>query len=161
MSSSSFKRNVKKADESIHRSIAGVKPWLNCGLGIVSSGNRELDELIGGGVALGTLTLLATDVISNYGQTFLSYFVVEGVSVGHSVLILTFEDSNLEKLMANLPNNQHLSSSSNTANKRPEDMEESSAVASLNELKLAASYKKYIGNFYLMLYIYSRVLTFF
>jgi elongator complex protein 4 len=142
---SSFKRNAKKADELIHRSIPGVKPWLNCGLGIISSGNRELDDLIGGGVPLGTITFIATDVISNYGQTFLSYFIAEGISVGHSVLVLTFEDTNLEKLMTNLPSNQHMSSSSTststTTSKRTEEEK-----ASLDELKLAASYKKYIGN---------------
>lgn len=138
---SSFKRNVKKTEDSNHRSIPGVKPWLNCGLGIVSCGNRELDELIGGGVPLGTLTLLATDTISNYGQTFLSYFAAEGISVGHSVLILTSDDLNLEKFSSSLPYNQHMSSS--TVHKQPE--EENSSVNLDSELKLAASYRKYIG----------------
>ena len=25
----------------------GVKPWINCGLGLVSSGNKQLDDTIG------------------------------------------------------------------------------------------------------------------
>lgn len=146
---SSFKRNIKKVDDSSnHRSISGVKPWLNCNLGIVSSGNRELDELIGGGVPLGTITLFATDTISNYGQTFLSYFITEGISIGHSVLILTFDETNLEKFMSNLPYNQNLPSSSNRSKRQPNDEDDDAETASLNELKLAASYKKYIGNLY-------------
>ena len=120
--------------------ITGVKPWVNTGLGIVSTGNKQLDDLIGGGVALGTLTLIESDGFSNYGETLLLYNLVESVSHKHPVFVVTEDEIEGDRLMMSLPYNQTVGSSGNN--------EEVIPVVAMNnpedKLTIAWQYAKYI-----------------
>jgi hypothetical protein len=67
MSKSSFRRSSNFSGITLNDSdgnsdiLHGVKPWINCGLGLVSTGLRELDSYLGGGLSLGTMNLLVLD----------------------------------------------------------------------------------------------------
>jgi elongator complex protein 4 len=117
---SSFRRAVKTSDVnntnsndiiSTPISMLGVKPWINGGgLGLVSCGNKQLDELIGGGIALGTTLAIENDIYSNYGETLLSYNISESISLGHDTLILypSSDNEDAENFVSNLPYNQNV-----------------------------------------------------
>lgn len=86
--------------------LSGSKPWVSSGLGIVSTGNKQLDELIGGGNALGTLTILECDGFSNYGETMMLYNLAEAVSHKHSVMLLAEDENEASRIISTLPYNQ-------------------------------------------------------
>ena len=107
----SFRRNKHSAskphpegDGDETRKISGVKPWIN-GNYLVSTGNRNLDDLIGGGQGLGTLLMIESDSFSNYGESIISYGVAQALSSGHKVLVLTDSVLNPETLASMLPYN--------------------------------------------------------
>jgi elongator complex protein 4 len=88
--------------------ITGWKPWVHTGLGIISSGHRQLDDLIGGGIPLGTMSLYLTENYSAFGQTLFAYNVAEGLSHGHDNLIIVDNGHEAEKLLRMLPLNLNL-----------------------------------------------------
>jgi len=55
----------------------GVKPATTGGLGLVSSGNKELDGLLGGGLALGTSVVISVDKLTNFGEVLMQYSMAE------------------------------------------------------------------------------------
>ena len=150
---SSFRRNIKKTDESngsSGRIQPGVKPWFNCGLGLVSSGNRQLDDSIGGGYSLGTLSLFGTDSISNFGHTILLYNIAESISIGHNTLIVAYRQNAIDNILNNLPHNSHFKSSTTqhiSSRDLPSDTADERYVPTVNidDLKSASGYAKYIG----------------
>ncbi len=96
----------KSNDVPVGFKIPGVKSWINNGLGLVSLGNKQVDELLGGGLVLGTALLIETDSFSNYGETLFLYSLSESISMQHDTLLvsLTIEDST--RLISLLPYNQ-------------------------------------------------------
>ena len=176
-------------DSDETRKISGVKPWIN-GSYLVSTGNRDLDELIGGGQGLGTALMVESDSFSNYGESILSYGVAQALSSGHKVLVLTDCLCTAESFAATLPYNQNISKSSETrepkhlrpASSREYD-EEQVAPATVTErnpdnssddtverakkaddsgLKIAWQYEKYVtkGNTSTWIYGFSHDTTF-
>jgi hypothetical protein len=156
---SSFKRAVKPSATSVvnagqdtaHLSsplvqdipVAGVKPWVSTGLGIVSTGNKQLDDLVGGGCALGTLTLIESDGFSNYGETLLLYNLAEGASHQHPFLLIAEDAVEAERLISALPYNQTVGSTGESevavvVSATGEDSDSS------NKLTIAWQYSKYL-----------------
>ncbi len=82
------------------RRAEGVKPWLNCGLGLVSCGNKQLDDILGGGIPLGTVTMICSDHFTSYGSTLLGYVTAESVSLGHDTLLLVTEKTNTRNYLS-------------------------------------------------------------
>ena len=70
----------------------GTKPWIN-GNTLISSGNKDLDSVLGGGLCLGTLTLLEEDRFSDHALLLAKYFVAQGVSGQQHCLVVGAEDS--------------------------------------------------------------------
>lgn len=120
--------------------ITGVKPWVNTGLGIVSSGNKQLDELIGGGSALGTLTLIESDSFSNYGETLALYGLAESISHKHPILLVSEDHIESERIMAAIPYNQTIGSTSGSG----ENIFPTAESTEANKLTIAWQYGKYI-----------------
>ena len=110
----SFKRAKKSAvktpegsNDSKIKKVSGVKPWLNGGY-LVSTGNRALDDLVGGGQALGTMLMIESDDLSCYGETILNYGIAQALSSGHDVLVMTDYFSSPESVSSTLPYNQNI-----------------------------------------------------
>ncbi|KAJ1431501.1 PAXNEB protein-domain-containing protein [Ochromonadaceae sp. CCMP2298] len=111
---SSFRKSEKfnqNASQSL-LDVSGMKPSVNTGLGLVSSGSRELDDVLGGGLALGTVTLLEGDSFSNYSDTLLLYALAEGVSHRHATLLVTASALAARRWLQALPYNQHVGGAS-------------------------------------------------
>ena len=139
---SSFKRSSKGRESG--GSAPGVKPWLNCGLGMICTGLRELDELFGGGMPLGTLTLIELDQYSNYGKTLMAYNLAEGISIGHKCLVISFLKSSSVALMESLPFNINYQNSGTESSLFAMGEGNLSSSAS-SSLQIAHGYKKYVG----------------
>lgn len=121
--------------------ILGTKPNVSTGLGFASSGHKQLDELLGGGVALGTVLLLENDVKSNYGDTLMSYCIAESISMKHATLLVTHSERHAAKLFDNLPFNQSMKIDTDEDPKIT--LEEDKLNGTENTLQIAWQYAKY------------------
>lgn len=141
------------------RSVVGVKAWISGCLGLVSSGNKQLDEIIGGGFALETITVVEIDSFSNYGDTVLLYNIAESVSVGHSTFVAGLYNEDLAVIENTLPFNQTIgrdklstvssggsSSENNTASEDGEGGIQKDKDSTKSELVIAWQYGKYMKN---------------
>jgi hypothetical protein len=148
---SSFKRATPKAPgaslsqsgnsgivEGGNRVVTGVKPWVQTGLGIVSTANKQLDDLVGGGVALGTITLIESDGFSNYGETLALYQLGEAISHQHATLLIAEDKLDAERLLSTIPYNQTVSTYDAV------DTLEVDTVSDVGKLTIAWQYAKYI-----------------
>eukprot|EP01038_Epipyxis_sp_PR26KG_P012056 gene12056-16133_t len=137
----------------------GVKPWFHNGLNILSSGLRELDELLGGGVSLGCLIMIESDSYSNYADTILNYSIAQSIALNHMTFIVCDNKSQQSRVLSNLPYNAQIGSLDPKSNPSNDDKEsidnndksnqnqkfeiENNEV-NKNELKIAWQYGKYI-----------------
>ncbi|CAC5375081.1 ELP4 [Mytilus coruscus] len=98
MTSTSFQKKTKAKILQ----IPGAKPSLYNNQLLISTGIPSLDNIIGGGVTVGTVFLLEEDVYGNYGRLMLKYFCSEAVMTGHS-LHLTSADRDPQQILKELP----------------------------------------------------------
>ncbi|XP_028917127.1 elongator complex protein 4 isoform X2 [Ornithorhynchus anatinus] len=83
-------------------SIAGTRPSVRNGQLLVSSGLPALDQLLGGGLAVGTLLLIEEDKYHIYSHLLFKYFLAEGIVCGHTVLVASAEEDP-EHILQELP----------------------------------------------------------
>ncbi|XP_023578619.1 elongator complex protein 4 isoform X1 [Octodon degus] len=91
-SATSFQRKGPRAGDADGRgprlvSIAGTRPSVRNGQLLVSTGLPALDQLLGGGVAVGTVLLIEEDKYCTYAPLLLKCFLAEGVVCGHPLLL--------------------------------------------------------------------------
>ncbi|XP_061195108.1 elongator complex protein 4-like [Saccostrea echinata] len=98
MATTSFQ---KKARVKLNQ-IPGTKPSLFNNQLLISSGVPSLDNIIGGGLAVGTVCLIEEDIYGSYARLLLKYFSAEAVVTGHS-LLLTSADQDPSQMIKELP----------------------------------------------------------
>ena len=92
--------------------LDGVKAWtIGSSMGLISSGHAQLDKLLGGGLALGTVCVQEIDNYSDYGKTFTNYNIAESISAGHITVIILSSATDAEEFLKKLPLNQSKDSS--------------------------------------------------
>uniref|UniRef100_A0A8C5L8B3 Elongator complex protein 4 n=1 Tax=Jaculus jaculus TaxID=51337 RepID=A0A8C5L8B3_JACJA len=99
----SFQRKGPKAcgiDGSSPRllSITGTRPSVRNGQLLVSTGLPALDQLLGGGLAVGTVLLIEEDKHNIYSPLLFKYFLAEGIVSGHTLLIASANENPAEIL---------------------------------------------------------------
>ena len=72
-------------------SLRGTKPWINSPT-LISSGQGDLDSIMGGGQALGTSTLILEDRWTDFGATLGRNWAAEGLANGQKLIVLDFDD---------------------------------------------------------------------
>lgn len=82
--------------------IPGTKPSLHNNQLLISGGIPSLDNLIGGGFAVGTVVLIEEDRYGSYSKTMLKYFLAEGVMNKHE-LFLCSSDMKPQAILNELP----------------------------------------------------------
>ncbi|XP_041534885.1 elongator complex protein 4 isoform X4 [Microtus oregoni] len=101
---SSFQRKSKAsgADGGGPRllSIAGTRPSVRNGQLLVSTGLPALDQLLGGGLAVGTVLLIEEDKYNIYSPLLFKYFLAEGIVNGHTVLVASAREKPADILQA-------------------------------------------------------------
>lgn len=83
-------------------SIAGTRPSVRNGQLLVSTGLPALDQLLGGGLAVGTLLLIEEDKYNIYSPLLLKYFLAEGIVCGHTLLVASAKE-NPANILQELP----------------------------------------------------------
>uniref|UniRef100_A0A4W2E2Y0 Elongator complex protein 4 n=1 Tax=Bos indicus x Bos taurus TaxID=30522 RepID=A0A4W2E2Y0_BOBOX len=86
-------------------SIAGTRPSVRNGQLLVSTGLPALDQLLGGGLAVGTVLLIEEDKYNIYSPLLFKYFLAEGIVSGHALLVASAKEDPadiLQKLPAPL-----------------------------------------------------------
>uniref|UniRef100_H0WX75 Elongator complex protein 4 n=2 Tax=Otolemur garnettii TaxID=30611 RepID=H0WX75_OTOGA len=73
-------------------SIAGTRPSVRNGQLLVSTGLPALDQLLGGGLAVGTVLLIEEDKYNTYSPLLFKYFLAEGIINGHTVLVASAKE---------------------------------------------------------------------
>ena len=84
--SASFVKKINTAPQ-LYKSRAGVKPYSNSQYAI-SSGSPSFDQVIGGGLPIGSLIILFEDSFSHYYAHFLKNYLGEGIVNEQKVLIV-------------------------------------------------------------------------
>ncbi len=133
--------------------IQGAKPWMN-NTHLVSTGNRELDEIFNGGLPLSSILIINNDQYSNYGMTFTYYSLAEAISYANESLVITSTINEGIELLNNLPYNQNYKQQESTSTINSESSSEqqnsesnkSEEKESIDNLKIAWQYKKYFQN---------------
>lgn len=80
----------------------GLRYSANSGAPITSWGLRSIDAALGGGLPLGSMTVVLEDEPTAYHLPLCSYVVAQGIQAGHSVAVASF-DTPAEQLLKNLP----------------------------------------------------------
>lgn len=83
-------------------SIAGTRPSVRNGQLLVSTGLPALDQLLGGGLAVGTLLLIEEDKYNIYAPLVFKYFLAEGIINGHTLLVASAKE-NPANILQELP----------------------------------------------------------
>lgn len=139
---SSFRRvsssSSKESNSDPSYRIPGVKSWIHNGLGLVSTGNKQLDEIMGGGLALGTSLMIETESYSNYGETLMLYSLSESISVQHDTFLVCSTEREAQRLLSLLPYNMTVGGVNEVEAVSPQEKKA--------ELNIAWQYGKYINN---------------
>ena len=86
---------------TVASSLRGVRAGL---VSTTSTGTSRLDSILGGGLPLGSLTLLAEDVHNVFAIQLMRAFIAEGIAHGHRVLVIDGETTlDLNKLPKKIP----------------------------------------------------------
>ena len=86
-----FTKKLASAPQ-LYKSQTGVIPFSN-GQYCTSSGNVGLDSILGGGLAIGSVTLLYEDSHSQYYCHFLKTFLAEGIVNSHHCVVVDSQDT--------------------------------------------------------------------
>jgi elongator complex protein 4 len=134
--------NTPSVPEEEVQEISGTKPWIHNGQCIVSSGHRQLDDLMGGGIPVGTMNLYTYDEGSTYCQQLHLYNLAESISHNHRTLVIAIDNLEAESILKSIPYN----SSIGRSDEKPENESKDANQSSENwGLKIAWQYQKYLG----------------
>lgn len=136
--------SISESSENVR--INGLRSWTHAGSFVSSTGNRDLDEIMGGGHVLGTMTLLETDCLSSFGSDILSYEVAESISMGHKTILIVSNISEATVLLKGLPLNLNAGVLDENDANRTENVNKANDSSSEEnfDLKIAWQYAKYI-----------------
>lgn len=155
---SSFKRTVKGSSQPFTSapstgtrdpsSRAGVKPWIHNGLGIVSSGHKQFDEINGGGFVCGTIVCIELDSFTCYGETLVNYGLIEAISHQQPVLLINIDEVSVNRIISSLPLNRTLRGSDDDDTDTERSYQREKRNDNSSQLKIAWQYGKYLSSNY-------------
>ncbi|KAI0080118.1 PAXNEB-domain-containing protein [Panus rudis PR-1116 ss-1] len=142
---SSFKRkptskSTSTAPQGARVILGGTVPTY-----ITSTGIPSLDDILGGGIPLTTtLTVLAPDLHSAYGELVQKYFIAQGIASGQKVVVVDDEARGFVGECMWMPGSSSLSSSQNQSQPSPgvkDDEEEEDASSKEHDTKIKIAWR--------------------
>ncbi|XP_059157770.1 elongator complex protein 4-like [Physella acuta] len=127
--------------------ILGTRPSLYNNQLLISSGIPSLDNVIGGGLAVGTVLLIEEDKYGSYARIMLKYFVAEGVMTDQSIFLSSANEVPqhlVKELPAPLDDTGHTtvnSSQSPSTQQSPQKDASAAETTSDEKLKIAWRYQ--------------------
>ncbi|XP_044761251.1 elongator complex protein 4 [Coccinella septempunctata] len=113
--------------------IPGTKYVSQSSQMLVSSGIPALDEILGGGLPVGTVALIEEDMYGTYAKVVLKYFIAEGVVCKHSVFLAS-QDSSPHEVIKEIPAVIHFDQENTTSFSEPKSSD--------TKMKIAFRYEK-------------------
>jgi len=156
-SKSSFTRLSTRKNAFTNESVSsrklprGSKPSVHNGQLLISSGLQELDEILGGGIAVGSVILLEEEIYTEHFLALLKYFLVEGLANDHVIAVISADKSTgdiVRKLPRNLMYEEALLQSTleNSKNDHVKDSDSGEqSFAPKESMKIAWQYEKYLN----------------
>ncbi|RIA93730.1 Elongator complex protein 4 [Glomus cerebriforme] len=96
---SSFKKKVQTSQAKLPQGTR-LSPYN--GQLLISTGLPSLDDILGGGIPIGSVLLIKEDRHTEYARLLLKYFLAQGIASGHHVLLSTLEEDS-KNFMMGLP----------------------------------------------------------
>ncbi|XP_074192269.1 elongator complex protein 4 isoform X4 [Rhinolophus sinicus] len=107
-------------------SIAGTRPSVRNGQLLVSTGLPALDQLLGGGLAVGTVLLIEEDKYNIYSPLLFKYFLAEGIINGHTLLVASAKEEPEKILQAGPVSSSRFGHYYDVSKKMPQELIEAS-----------------------------------
>ena len=136
------------SDTSKQPSLLGSKPWLNS-QSLVSTGLRQLDNILGGGLALGSIFHIdEDDQFGLYSDIVMGYSIAESISTGCITLLVVHDAFDSSRILSSLPYNLSIKDvdCSQSVEEIPQAPPEVLVTEPTTELKIAWQYEKYLNN---------------
>jgi len=94
---------MKTAKKNLRASITvpGTHPSIHNSLLLTSTGIPSLDDILGGGLPVGSILLVEEDKYNRFSKVMTKYFLAEGVACGHGLCIVSHDDG--PKIIDQLP----------------------------------------------------------
>ncbi|RZB39576.1 PAXNEB domain containing protein [Asbolus verrucosus] len=99
---------------------------------LTSSGIHALDSILGGGLPVGTVTIIEEDIYGSHAKIMLDYFLAEGVVNNHSTVVASL-DINPYNIIKSLPAVIH--------NDPEESTETNTEISQTDKMKIAFRYQ--------------------
>ncbi|CAB4401320.1 unnamed protein product [Rhizophagus irregularis] len=97
---SSFKKRVQTSQTKLPQGTR-LSPYN--GQLLISTGVPSLDDILGGGIPIGSVLLIKEDRHTEYAKLLLKYFLVQGIVSENHVLFSTLEEEDSKNFMMGLP----------------------------------------------------------
>eukprot|EP00112_Aurelia_sp_Birch-Aquarium-sp1_P024770 Seg798.3 transcript_id=Seg798.3/GoldUCD/mRNA.D3Y31 product="Elongator complex protein 4" protein_id=Seg798.3/GoldUCD/D3Y31 len=135
---SSFKKKSSTSSSRSQAAPRGSKVSLHNNQLLVSSGVPSLDNILGGGIPVGSVLLVEEDNYTTFSDILLRYFVAEGILCGHGLIHVSANEQTSNDILKKLPAPVDQDSSSY---KQPEVTQNTDKKQGDGELKIAWRYQ--------------------
>jgi len=124
MKKSSFVRKGKAAKKGVSQQLpeGSIISVYNNQL-VTSTGLKDFDDIIGGGIIVGSVVLVEEDLNTHHYSTLLKYFLSEGLACHQKLIFVSGEAPELDTFLHSLPTTSTLNHEADQEKKSQENME--------------------------------------
>ncbi|KYQ90907.1 RNA polymerase II elongator complex subunit [Tieghemostelium lacteum] len=122
----------------------GCKLSIQNGNLLTSSGLQDLDDIIGGGIPVGSILMIEEDINSSYYMFLLKYFLAEGILQQHGTFFTSLIGLEPFEILNKLP--ARITKEEEIENDKLDQSSSSTATSANSGLDIAWRYQQYVQN---------------